>query len=179
MRLFHAMTPHSATHRVARWIRSPRVHAALLTLGALGTAVLAIPLVQTTPVGEITAAVSAVPAELVHTVEQALDRQYLGFDTNIYPGDRVMKAWAKDGTYDWVGFYLEAPCHKDDSWSGKRDTLQAMGWGLAVVYVGQQSWPATKKSKKGSMCSTKFLSGAEGTKDAKDAIAKVIKEGFP
>ena len=33
-----------------------------------------------------------------------------------------------------------SPCHKDESWVGKRQMLVDMGWGLAVVYVGQQTW---------------------------------------
>ena len=51
-----------------------------------------------------------------------------------------MDAWRRSGEYEWVGYYLEAPCHKDDSWSGKRTRLTRTGWGLAVVYVGQQTW---------------------------------------
>src|SRR5690348_6437830 len=58
---------------------------------------------------------------------------YLGFDTSDYPGDAAMQAWRENAGYDWVGYYLTAPCHRDGSWSGKRDTLEAMGWGLAVV----------------------------------------------
>lgn len=68
---------------------------------------------------------------------------HLGFDTNIYPGDETMRLWKEEGTYKWVGYYLPAPCHKDPSWSGKRETLLRMGWGLAVVYVGQQTWGRT------------------------------------
>ena len=51
-----------------------------------------------------------------------------------------MRAWKRDGTYEWVGYYLPAPCHKDDSWSGRRQHLIDNGWGLAVIYVGQQTW---------------------------------------
>jgi hypothetical protein len=65
---------------------------------------------------------------------------HLGFDTNIYPGDRAMRAWKRFGEYEWVGYYLPAPCHKDDSWSGTRPRLVDQGWGLAVIYVGQQTW---------------------------------------
>ena len=86
------------------------------------------------------------PIRLIAAVERVVDQQYLGFDTNIYPGDRTMKIWADDGTYDWVGYYLPAPCHRDTSWSGKRDTLISMGWGLAVVYVGQQVWKRLRRS---------------------------------
>ena len=70
---------------------------------------------------------------------------YLGFDTSIYPGDIAMQAWREHAGYDWVGFYLPAPCHKDDSWTGKRETIERMGWGVAVVYVGQQTWGRTPR----------------------------------
>ena len=67
-----------------------------------------------------------------------------GFDTSLYPGDAGMTAWLKPASpYEWVGYYLEAPCHKDASWSGKRQKLTEMGWGLAVIYVGQQTWGGT------------------------------------
>lgn len=64
-----------------------------------------------------------------------------GFDTSIYPGDAAMSAWLKPGSpYEWVGYYLQAPCHRDPSWMGKRVTLTSMGWGLAVLFVGQQTF---------------------------------------
>jgi hypothetical protein len=64
-----------------------------------------------------------------------------GFDTSIYPGDATMSAWLKPSSpYEWVGYYLQAPCHRDPSWMGKRATLTSMDWGLAVLYVGQQTF---------------------------------------
>lgn len=69
--------------------------------------------------------------------------RHLGFDTSKYPGDDAMEAWRDDGSYEWVGYYLPAPCHRDISWSGKRQQLSQNGWGLAVVYVGQQTWGKT------------------------------------
>jgi hypothetical protein len=64
-----------------------------------------------------------------------------GFDTSIYPGDGAMSAWVKPSSpYEWVGYYLQAPCHRDPSWMGKRSTLTSMGWGLAVLFVGQQTF---------------------------------------
>jgi hypothetical protein len=119
------------------------------------------------------------PVRLAAAVERAMDEQYIGFDTNIYPGDRTMKIWADEGTYDWVGYYLPAPCHRDRTWSGKRDTLLSMGWGLAVVYVGQQIWKTSKKPKKGATCSNAFVSGDRGVTEGHDAIARVAAEGFP
>jgi hypothetical protein len=65
---------------------------------------------------------------------------HLGFDTNLYPGDNAMEAWRHSGDYEWVGYYLKAPCHSDNSWSGTRERLVNQGWGLAVIYVGQQTW---------------------------------------
>lgn len=161
------------------WSRLPRVRAAALGGAALLTAVLAVPQMRSTSAGDFASAIADVPMQLVKNVERAVDQQYLGFDTNIYPGNHTMAVWADEGTYDWVGYYLEAPCHRDDSWSGKRDTLSAMGWGLAVVYVGQQVWKTTKKTKKGATCSNAFVTGNRGVLDGHDAIAKVVAEGFP
>jgi hypothetical protein len=64
-----------------------------------------------------------------------------GFDTSIYPGDAAMRSWLKPSSpYEWAGYYLQAPCHRDPSWMGKRPTLTSMGWGLAVLFVGQQTF---------------------------------------
>ena len=71
--------------------------------------------------------------------------RHLGFDTYAYPGDKVMRAWRASGSpYEWVGYYLpQAPCHKGVTWRGTRERLLEMGWGIAVVYVGQQTWDGT------------------------------------
>lgn len=75
--------------------------------------------------------------------------RHLGFDTYAYPGDAAMRAWMHDDVpYEWVGYYLpSAPCHKGESWSGKRQTLTDMGWGMAVIYVGQQVWSGTPRQR--------------------------------
>jgi hypothetical protein len=76
------------------------------------------------------------------------DGPHLGFDTFTYPGDAAMRAWLEaDKPYRWVGYYLSAPCHTDGSWKGKRETLSNMGWGMAVIYVGQQTWGRTPGQK--------------------------------
>jgi hypothetical protein len=107
---------------------------------------------------------------------------YLGFDTSDYPGDAVMQSWRANTDYDWVGFYLPAPCHKDASWASKRDTIEAMGWGVAVVYVGQQTWGRTARSTKrtpaGASCAASLVSAAQGRVDGDDAIARAAAEGF-
>src|SRR5205085_4132897 len=83
-------------------------------------------------------------ANVAAEVGEAATGRHLGFDTSKYPGDDAMQAWRDDGSYEWVGYYLpSAPCHRDTSWAGKREQLSRMGWGVAVVYVGQQTWGKT------------------------------------
>jgi hypothetical protein len=115
--------------------------------------------------------------------------RYVGFDTHTYPGNAVMKAW-KDtpgSPYKWVGYYLPAPCHDDKSWVGRRDTLQAMGWGVAIVYVGQQTWGRTPKTltsaqrdalRKKSDCNADLISAEEGKLNADEATERAAAEGF-
>ena len=111
-----------------------------------------------------------------------------GFDTSIYPGDAAMRTWRAASPYEWAGYYLAAPCHADATWSGRRATLAAQGWGTAVVYVGQQTWESLPvapfaggpaRAVQAATCSRTLLSGAQGTIDAIDAIAKTANEGFP
>ena len=108
---------------------------------------------------------------------------YPGFDTSNYPGDAAMQTWRTNAGYDWVGFYLPAPCHKDASWSGKRDTIEAMGFGIAVVYVGQQTWGKTpragSRSSRSATCAANLVNAEQGILDADDAIAQTAAEGFP
>jgi Domain of unknown function (DUF1906) len=138
-------------------------------------------------VAQAAAAVTGQDAPLANDFEQG---RYLGFDTNKYPGDETMRAWksAPSAPYAWVGYYLPSPCHKDTSWMGKRQALRDMGWGIAVVYVGQQSWgraprtlsraALTALERKGTTCSADFVSATRGAADAEDAIARVEAEGF-
>ncbi|NUO64086.1 MAG: DUF1906 domain-containing protein [Gemmatimonadaceae bacterium] len=112
-----------------------------------------------------------------------------GFDTAIYPGDAAMVAWRAGSPYEWVGYYLAAPCHRDPSWTGKRALLTTMGWGTAVLYVGQQTWegvaagpspaPAMQRATQSVTCSRTLLGGAQGTIEGIDAAAKTANEGFP
>ncbi len=90
------------------------------------------------PVSEVGDAIAEASALVVSNVRVG---SHLGFDTYAYPGDDAMHAWRDESVpYEWVGYYLPSPCHKSDSWAGKRGTLTDMGWGLAVIYVGQQTW---------------------------------------
>ena len=87
--------------------------------------------------------------------------RHLGFDTYAYPGDEVMRAWRSDAPYEWVGYYLPAPCHEGKTWMGKRERLADMGWGMAVIYVGQQTWDKTPRgyeTKYRTVSRTKYVS---------------------
>jgi hypothetical protein len=139
-------------------------------------------------VAQVAAAVTGQDAPMAN---EARDGKWLGFDTHTYPGDEKMRAWknAKDAPYSWVGYYLPAaPCHKGTSWRGKRETLQQMGWGVAVVYVGQQTWGRTptgltpaqeaRLRKQGKTCNADFLSASRGTLEGQDAIRIAKEEGF-
>lgn len=122
--------------------------------------------------------------------DEQMDGKHLGFDTHTYPGDKTMLAWinAPGAPYTWVGFYLPAPCHKDKSWTGTRQKLTDMGWGLAAIYVGQQSWGRTPKPltparqatllRSGASCNADLLSADRGAADGADAIAATAAEGF-
>jgi hypothetical protein len=139
-------------------------------------------------VAQVAAAVTGQKAPMANAQQQGKN---LGFDTHTYPGDKTMAAWkaAPGAPYRWVGYYLPSPCHTDRSWTGKRQTLVDMGWGLAVVYVGQQTWGRTPRkispqrtaalvnSKK--PCNADLLTAERGRADADDAIAATAREGFP
>jgi len=138
-------------------------------------------------VAQAAAAVTGQDAPVANDYEKG---KYVGFDTHTYPGTGVMRTWKQTpgSPYSWVGYYLPSPCHADRSWTGKRDTLIAMGWGLAAVYVGQQTWGKTPRSlsssqlaalRKRTKCSTDLMNASEGILDADDATATARTEGFP
>lgn len=147
------------------------------------------------PVATVAAQVAQVAAAVTGQDAPMTDAQQagknMGFDTHTYPGDKTMAAWkaAPGAPYRWVGYYLPAPCHKDRSWTGKRQTLVEMGWGLAVVYVGQQTWGRTPRPlsakrlaqlvKSGTTCNADLVTADRGRTDADDAIAAAEHEGFP
>ncbi len=134
------------------------------------------------------------------TVSGPVTQSFPGFDTGIYPGDGAMTAWRRPSSpYHWVGYYLPAPCRRDASWTGRRQTLTAMGWGLAVLYVGQQTWEGVAErapapvdtgragadtlraqgaAQRSIVCSRTLLSAAQGRSEADDAITRAEAEGF-
>lgn len=113
---------------------------------------------------------------------EAAPPTYPGFDLWQYPGDTAMQAWREASPYEWVGYYLPAPCHRDSSWVGTRERIEQMGWGTAVLYVGQQVFedePESEPDEGPILCSRTLLTAERGRTDARDAIAKAAAEGFP
>lgn len=108
-----------------------------------------------------------------------------GFDTREYPGDGIMARWLEHSPYRWVGYYLPAPCYTGTSWQGRREALQDMGWGTAVIYVGEQDWRAmsgaaalSDSAAVGRDCASANLTAERGAADARDATAGARDEGF-
>lgn len=110
-----------------------------------------------------------------------------GFDTRDYPGDAVMAAWREASPYRWVGYYLPSPCYTGASWDGRRAALTGMGWGLAVLFVGEQDWPASVPSgdvagaEPGAdavRCTRANLTPERGAADARAAATSAAAEGF-
>lgn len=104
-----------------------------------------------------------------------------GFDAQRYPGDEALRTWRAASPYRWVGYYLPAPCHRASTWAGNRAALERQGWGLAVLYVGQQSFEGAPDPEPNGpiLCSRTLLTAEQGERDALDAIAQAEGEGFP
>jgi Domain of unknown function (DUF1906) len=94
---------------------------------------------------------------------------FAGFDSSAYPGDAIMK-WLRTNTnLVWCGYYFgKTPSHTDTSWIGKRSFLLGLNWGIAPLYVGQQT------VGKGSH----NPDAAHGTTDGEDAARFMSREGF-
>jgi hypothetical protein len=110
-----------------------------------------------------------------------------GFDTRDYPGDAAMRRWFEASPYRWVGYYLPAPCYTGTTWRGRREPLRAMGWGFAVLYVGEQDWvgirglpqDTARVAQEGARCATINLTLENGALHAGEAEAGASADGFP
>lgn len=106
-----------------------------------------------------------------------------GFDTREYPGDAAMATWKRESPYQWVGYYLEAPCRPRSTWTGRRAALTSAGWGIALLYAGEQQWADTTShavpAEGPVRCSRRNLTAERGTADAIDAEQRAAADGFP
>jgi len=93
---------------------------------------------------------------------------YLGFDRNDYPGDSNVKILRQ--TFSYSGYWLNnPPGAKTNSWTGKRKTLQAAGFGFMVLFNGR-----TYAEIKSAGDAAKL-----GRSDATAAVSAARAEGFP
>jgi len=92
----------------------------------------------------------------------------LGFDRNNYPGDENLKVLRQ--TFSYTGFWLNLPpSAKTNTWSGKRKTLQAAGFGFLVLFNGRLFHELKSVSYAAKL----------GKSDARAAVAAARREGFP
>jgi hypothetical protein len=103
-----------------------------------------------------------------------------GFDKRDFPGLDAMGVWMRESPYVWVGYYVQAPCFAGTPWTGNRAALQAQGWGLALLYVGQQAPGATPNSGRAGApnCGRKPLTAAQGEIDGEQAATIANADGF-
>ncbi len=93
---------------------------------------------------------------------------YIGFDRNDYPGDSTLKSLRR--TFSYSGYWLNnPPGEKTHSWTGKRKTLQAAGFGFLVVFNGR-----TYAEVKSAGNAVRL-----GSSDAAAAVSTARAEGFP
>jgi len=112
-----------------------------------------------------------------------------GFDKRDFPGLGDMEVWYASSPYEWVGYYLPAPCFLGTPWAGHRQELIDQHWGLAVLYVGLQASNAAvltadtaavpSSVAQPTRCSQNSLSAAQGQVDADDAVNMATADGFP
>ena len=95
---------------------------------------------------------------------------YAGFDTFGYPGDSVMDWLKRNTNFCWTGFYLApAPSHPNTSWMSHRQRLVDTGWGIAPLYVGQETIGPGRHN----------VTGIQGHFDGADAAKLMEQAGFP
>lgn len=95
----------------------------------------------------------------------AAAHSYAGFDSSVYPGDERMKVWRAASPYVFAAWYLPSPARPNASWSGTRERLELMEWGLAVVYTARSS-------------AVDSVDASSGLADGVDAASKAEAEGF-
>ena len=111
---------------------------------------------------------SAIMCGCLAVAQETAAQIYLGMDRNDYPGDANMQTLRK--TFAFTGYWLNNPPGADqNSWKGKRASLQAMGYGFLILFNGREY-----KDLKAS-----GDAAAVGTRDAAAAVQAANAEAFP
>lgn len=136
----------------------------------------------------------------VAAYEAGKPRTYLGFDTQYYPGDAVMRAWAAGSPLRFHGYYLEgtpgdeipgfppraadAPFAREPgwkpemSWKGRWRTLADMGWRPIPIYYGLQFAPENNPSPRTTEDMSRMKPG-QGTLHGAQAVRIAAGEDLP
>ncbi len=120
-------------------------------------------------IGLILAFLAVSSQRLLNSSERvAAQAGYIGFDRNDYPGDSTLKILRQ--TFSYSGYWLNnPPGAKTNSWTGRRKTLQAAGFGFLVLFDGR-----TYAEIKSAGDAAKL-----GRSDAAAAVSAARAEGFP
>lgn len=127
---------------------------------------------DTTKTSAATLRARAAAAPATGAAQRSAGGEYVGFDRNDYPGDNVMAAMRK--VFTFTGYWLtNPPGESTNTWTGKRTTLRAQGWGFLVLANGRFDKEILRAQKSGTS------PVALGQKDAAVAMAAAKREGFP
>ena len=92
--------------------------------------------------------------------------RFLGFDRNRYPGDQYLGVLRR--SFSFVGYWLNnPPGETENTWIGKRQNLEAAGFGFLVLFNGRL------------YANLKQNAGQLGQTDARVAADAARREGFP
>lgn len=96
-----------------------------------------------------------------------LRRFYLGFDTNLYPGEALLPALHKQFAY--LGYWLNVPPGAEhNEWVGKRTAVLHAGFGFLILYNARLDKQLRRTDP-----------AALGTADGVEAARAAKAEGFP
>jgi hypothetical protein len=99
---------------------------------------------------------------------------YLGFDRNDYPGDENLSALRR--AFSFSGYWLNNPPGANtNSWTGKREVIQAAGFGFLVVFNGR----TYAQIKSAAQIESAGDPARLGKSDGSLAVAAAEREGFP
>ena len=124
---------------------------------------------------------NGMPADFTRDIGDVLEPfGFAGFDRLKYPGDGAMRWLLEHTNLRWAGFYLApAPSQaKGTTWMPPGDEqrvlnfITELGWGIAPIYVGQQTQASSPKS-------SHVLTAAQGQTDAQDAARLAALAGIP